>query len=113
MESKDTFGNGFQVAAARASKGFLKNNVFSRQRPTQLHPFLSPQLGQSAAGLRCDQAACALGIGTSWPSAASSLGAGRSSSCGPPGLRWGLGFTVRSSAESVVRGQVRGALWHL
>ena len=34
MESKNTPGNGFQVAAARASKGFLKNNVF----PARDHP---------------------------------------------------------------------------
>ena len=66
---------------------------FPLQRPPiRIHPFLSPELRQSVVGLRCDQAACVLGIGRSWPNAASSLGAGRSSACGPPGLRWGLGF---------------------
>ena len=35
MESKNTPGNGFQVADARASKGFLKNNIYF---PARDHP---------------------------------------------------------------------------
>jgi hypothetical protein len=86
MQSKNTPVNDFQVAAARASKGFPKNQFFFRQRRlARIHPFLSPQLRQSVVGLRCDQSTFMIVIGASWPNDPSSLGAGRSSSCGAPG----------------------------
>ena len=83
----------FRLSLSGRARGFRRIMFFPAQRPpSRIHRFLSPQLRQSAVGLRCDQAALPLVIRRSWSNAASSLGVGRSSACGPPGLRWGLRF---------------------